>query len=211
MSDPYKVLGIDRSASDDEVKKAYRDLARKYHPDKNPGNQAAEDMFKIVQEAYTQVMDERKNGGRTDSGNGSSGYSGSYGGSQGQAYYGPAENAARYQAAVNYINNGYFREAVNVLMNVTERDAMWYYLSALSNAGLGNNYMAMQQARTAAEMEPDNAMYQELLRRMAGGGIRYSARHQAMNEGSMVDGDFCTRLCAFNLCLNLCCDAMICC
>ena len=63
MNDPYRVLGIERSASDDEVKKAYRQMARKYHPDKNPGNKAAEDMFKVVQEAYTQIMDERRNGG----------------------------------------------------------------------------------------------------------------------------------------------------
>ena len=211
MNDPYKILGIDRSSSDDEVKKAYRDLARKYHPDKNPGNKAAEDMFKIVQEAYSQIMDERKNGDTGSSGNRNDHYSGSYGNSQKQTYYGSAENAAGYQAAASYINNGYFREALMVIFNIKERDAMWYYLSALANAGLGNNYMAMQQARTAAQMEPDNAMYQELVLRMSGGGIRYNTQYQTMHGGPVVDGDYCTRLCAFNLCLNLCCDAMVCC
>ena len=65
MSDPYKVLGIDRSATDDEVKKAYREKSRKYHPDaniNNPNKDKAEEMFKLVQQAYDQIMNERKYG-----------------------------------------------------------------------------------------------------------------------------------------------------
>ena len=76
MSDPYKVLGISRDATDDEVKQAYRKLSRKYHPDaniNNPNKDKAEEMFKLVGQAYNQIMDERKNGY-------SSGYGGSYGG-----------------------------------------------------------------------------------------------------------------------------------
>lgn len=75
MSDPYKVLGISRDATDDEVKQAYRKLSRKYHPDaniNNPNKDKAEEMFKLVGQAYNQIMDERKNG-----------YSGGYGGSYG--------------------------------------------------------------------------------------------------------------------------------
>lgn len=63
MSDPYKVLGISRDATDDEVKKAYRQLSRKYHPDanvNNPDKDKAEEMFKLVQQAYQQVMYERQ-------------------------------------------------------------------------------------------------------------------------------------------------------
>ena len=63
MSDPYKILGISRDASDDEVKKAYRQLSRKYHPDanvNNPNKDKAEEMFKLVQQAYQQVMYERQ-------------------------------------------------------------------------------------------------------------------------------------------------------
>ena len=212
MNDPYKVLEIDRNAADDEVKKAYRDMCRKYHPDKNPGNKAAEEMFKIVQEAYSQIMDERKNGGYSTSA--SYGYTGGFGHNSGQSQYyysGTSENATRYQAAANYINNGYFKEAFNLLMNMTDRDAMWYYLSALANAGLGNNYMSVQQARTAAAMEPDNVMYQELLRRVSSGEMRYNSWQQGMNAGPGMDGDFCARLCACNICLNLCCDVSICC
>lgn len=64
MKDPYEVLGISRNASDDQVKNAYRELSRKYHPDNyqnNPLADLAEDKFKEVQEAYQQIMDERRN------------------------------------------------------------------------------------------------------------------------------------------------------
>ena len=65
MTDPYKVLGVSRDASDDEVKKAYRTLSRKYHPDaniNNPNKDQAEEMFKLVQQAYNQIMREREGG-----------------------------------------------------------------------------------------------------------------------------------------------------
>ena len=221
MNDPYRVLGIERSASDDEVKKAYRQMARKYHPDKNPGNKAAEDMFKVVQDAYTQIMDERRNGG-SSAGSYSGGYSGNYSGydtyrgggaysgsynsgQQGYAYQGPAENAEMYQAAVNYINAGHFREAMNVLMAVRDRDAMWYYLSALANAGLGNNYEAQVQAQTAAQMEPGNAMFRNLVSQLNSGIFRYNNRQNVYGGGGMND-NWCAQMCALNLCLNcLCC------
>lgn len=76
MSDPYKILGISRDATDDEVKKAYRQLSRKYHPDanvNNPNKDKAEEMFKLVQQAYQQVMYERQHP-YSSSGYGTSGY-----------------------------------------------------------------------------------------------------------------------------------------
>ncbi len=93
MTDPYKVLGVSRDATDEEIKKAYRNLARKYHPDANvdnPNREKAEEMFKTVQAAYNQIMYERQHpystsGSYSSSGTGSS--SGGYGGSSG-GYYG---------------------------------------------------------------------------------------------------------------------------
>ncbi len=94
MNDPYKVLGVSRDASDDEIKKAYRQLSKKYHPDaniNNPNKDKAEEMFKLVQEAYQQIMYERQhpyasrsNGNSSSSG---SGTNGGYGYQDGQ-YYG---------------------------------------------------------------------------------------------------------------------------
>ena len=65
MIDPYSVLGVNRGASDEEIKKAYRSLSRKYHPDaniNNPNKAQAEERFKEIQAAYNQIMDERQNG-----------------------------------------------------------------------------------------------------------------------------------------------------
>ena len=89
MIDPYSVLGIPRSASDEEIKKAYRNLSRKYHPDaniNNPNKDQAEAKFKEIQQAYQQIMHEREYGTADSSYSGGYGTSGGYGSSGG---YGP--------------------------------------------------------------------------------------------------------------------------
>ena len=169
---PYDVLGVSQNASDDEIKKAYRDLTRKYHPDANVNNplaDLAEEKFKEVQEAYDTIMNERASGssgssggysygngsyGGNSYGNGSSG--GSYGGSYG------AQADPRLQAAANYINSRRYREALNTLDQVQERSALWYYLSGCANAGLGNNVLARDHAAQAVNMEPNNYQYRQL-------------------------------------------------
>ena len=86
INNPYEVLGVSPSASDDEIKKAYRDLTRKYHPDANVDNplaDLAEEKFKEVQEAYDMIMKERASGG---------GYSYGYGSSSGSSSYGAGGN-----------------------------------------------------------------------------------------------------------------------
>ena len=58
--DYYEVLGVSKTATADEIKKAYRKLAIKYHPDKNPGDKAAEDKFKEAAEAYEVLSNDEK-------------------------------------------------------------------------------------------------------------------------------------------------------
>lgn len=155
MSDPYKVLGIDRNATDDEVKTAYRKLSRKYHPDanvNNPNKDKAEEMFKLVQQAYDQIMNERKNGGYGGSTSSNGNYGsygngnpfGGFGGFGGNTSYNQSsynQENSYYTAASNYINNGKYREALNVLNNISERNAQWYFLSALANNGLETTFL----------------------------------------------------------------------
>ena len=129
--DPYKVLGVTPQTSDDDVKRAYRELARKYHPDNyvnNPLADLAEEKFKEVQQAYQQIMQERSYGGSAD-GNGQGGYNGDpfggfwqYGGFNTQQRQETQEDT-HMQAAANYINNGYYQEALNVLSGISSRNA----------------------------------------------------------------------------------------
>ncbi len=200
MRDPYSVLGVSPNASDDEIKKAYRALCRKYHPDVNRDNPGeAEEKFKEVGEAYRTVMDIR-------SGKSTSSYS-DYSGAAGSS-------DARLRAASTYIQRGYFREAINTLNSITDRNALWYYLSAVANARLGNNILAREYARTAAGMEPGNAMYQNLNAALNGeGGFYQDYRRTGQTYGRSVsfDTDYCVKCCAANLALNICCNTGCCC
>ena len=130
MIDPYSILGISRDASDEEVKKAYRKMSRKYHPDANidnPNKEQAEEKFKQVQQAYEQIMKEREQG--IDYGNYGSNNYGGFGGFSGQADSGyQDEESMRRQAAANYIQSGHYREAMNVLQSLSQRNGQWYYL-----------------------------------------------------------------------------------
>ena len=196
MRDPYDVLGVPRSATNDEVKKAYRALCRKYHPDaniNNPNRAQAEEMFKEVGEAYSRIMDERS--GKADA---------SY--TQGTF---DTENA-QLRAAAAYIQRGYFRQALNVLNSISERSALWYYLSAVANTRLGNNIIAREYARTAASMEPGNRMYQNLASALDGSGQFYQDyRNVGRTYGRTFsyDMDYCIKCCASNILLNICCGS----
>ncbi len=195
---PYDVLGVSPSASDDEIKKAYRDLTRKYHPDANVDNplaDLAEEKFKEVQEAYDTIMHERSSGSYSYGGS-SSGSSGSYsyGGSSSQS----GAPDPRLQAAVNYINSRRFREALNTLDQIPERSAMWYYLSGCANAGLGNNVLARDHAAQAVNMEPNNLQYRQLLNQLDFSSRRYQSSPYGAGYGggySCGTGNMCCDLC----------------
>ena len=205
MFDPYSVLGVSRDASDEEIKKAYRKLSRKYHPDaniNNPNKAQAEEKFKEVQQAYEQIMKERENG----SSYGNNGNYGGYGGFGSQTNSGyQDEEAVRRQAAANFIQSGHYREAMNVLSSLSQKNAQWYYLSSMANMGLGNNVNALNDIRQAVNMEPDNLQYRMLLQRMEGGGTWYQEQQNPFGGMPSDNGDYCMKLCLANMLCNLCC------
>ena len=212
MTDPYHVLGVSQDASDEEIKKAYRALSRKYHPDaniNNPLKEEAEVKFKEVQQAYQQIMDERSRGYSSGAGS-SAGYGGWYQ-SQQRTDAGD-ENSQYLRAAANYIQSGHYTEALNVLKSIKERGALWYFYSASANSGAGNNVTALEHAKEAVRLEPQNMQYQMLLQRLQGGGGWYQQRQSMYGYPSSVGGDWCMKLCIANMMCNLCCGGSgLCC
>lgn len=201
MADPYNVLGINRNASDDEVKRAYRDLSRKYHPDMNANNplaELAEEKFKEVQSAYEQIIKEREQGpGQYQNGYGQGGWN------QNNAYGDDWQKDSKLVAAANYINSRHYYEALNVLDGMSDRIGQWYYLAALAHSGLGNNIEALNNARTAAQMEPNNRAFADLVNRLQFGRNRYQSGGTGYGAGGSTCG-------TGNLCCDLWCADSLC-
>lgn len=251
MRDPYQVLGVSRNASEEEIKKAYRALSRKFHPDaniNNPNKEAAEEKFKEIQQAYQQIMKERTTGSSSYGGYGNRSSASRYGGGNtgrygdqttGGGYYGDGssggfggfggfgsfggfgdfgsfdnsgtgyEEDSHLRAAGNYVRNGYYKEARTVLDDMPEssRSARWYYYSALSHAGLGNQIAAMEHAKRAAALEPDNREYANLIYRFENGGAWYQQRQSSYGQPYAGGNGLCLKLCLANLFCNLCCGS----
>lgn len=174
MNDPYQILGVTRDASDREIKKAYRDLSRKYHPDSYAGKSEAEagaaaEKFKQVQEAYNRIVDERS--GKTTGSYGDFGGFGGFGANQGRQNY--SEDEQHMMAAMNYIRARRYNEALNVLNGIFNHNAAWYYYSSIANMGLGNNNVALEHAKQAADMEPGNMQYRQYYQQLQNGGGFY--------------------------------------
>lgn len=200
MKDPYTILGISPSASDEEVKKAYRNLARKYHPDAyadNPLSDLAQEKMQEINQAYDQIMESRKSGG--------SGYSRSYGGSS-------SGGSSQYSDIRNMISSGRYEDAQEILDGVPldRRDAEWYFLngSVLYKRGWFDN--AFTSFATACRMDPSNQEYRQALnhvQRQRGGFNNYGGYRGASygnGNGECTSCDICQGL----ICADCCCECM---
>ena len=167
MRDPYSVLGVSQNASDEEVKKAYRELARKYHPDNyqnNPLADLAEEKMKEINEAYDTITKQRSGG---YSGSPSGGYGGGYGSYQ-QSY---ASANPTYARVRNLINGGDLEQAEQLLYQVGQKDGEWYFLTGSIAYRRGWLDEAMQNYTRAVQLEPNNMEYRQALSVMQRGSM----------------------------------------
>ena len=190
MRDPYSVLGVSQNASDDEVKKAYRELARKYHPDNyqnNPLADLAEEKMKEINEAYDTITKQRSGG--------SAAYGGGY---QSGGYSSAASNPA-YIRVRNLINAGDLDQAEQLLYEVGQKDGEWYFLSGSIAYRKGWMDEAMRNYTIACQMEPGNMEYRQALGIMQRGGM---GGYRPVGYATGMDAmDCCTTL----MCLNCLC------
>lgn len=208
MEDPYKVLGLDPSASEEEVTRAYRKLAKKYHPDLNPGDKAAEQKMRQVNAAYEQIKTRQTGGASYERPDGSYGpqqagqpgggyaYRGSdpfggfdfggfgdiFGSIFGQAWQQQSNGqtgAPTIRQARLYIQTRQYQNALHTLSQIQEHNAEWYYLSAIASAGAGNRVSALSHAKEAVRLAPGNTEYQQLLDQLQQGGFEYRQAGQS--------------------------------
>lgn len=198
MKDPYQILGISPSASDDEVKKAYRELARKYHPDNyqnNPLADLAEEKMKEVNEAYDQIQRQRADGGSAYA------YQQSYSqGYQAQSGYSTSTSADPVFVKVRQaIQVGNLQAAERMLVeDATVKNGEWYFLMGAVCYRKGWMDDAIQNYQMAVQLEPNNPEYRQAYNMVAQGGRSYQPY-----DGSLANAgcDLCTTL----MCMNCLC------
>ena len=168
MTDPYKVLGLSRNASDEDVKKAHRELARKYHPDnyhENPLADLAQEKMKEVNEAYDAITKQR--GGTAGGPVGSGPHHRGYGGHGGKSYTGP------YAQIRMAIQSGNLDLAERLLSEATDHNAEWYFLMGSLYYRRGWLDQARQYFNRAVNMEPSNPEYRMAAAQMNAGGFTW--------------------------------------
>lgn len=194
MSDPYKILGVSPNASDNEIKAAYRELAKKYHPDNyanSPLADLADEKMKEINEAYDQITNERKHS--------KSGSSQGYG-------YGYGFSGSEYIDVRNLILAGRIADAEQLLDGVPpeRRNAEWYFLKGTVLYKRGWLDEAYNDFFRASQMDPGNSEYRAALNQVVN---QRNGMYGGYNPaGGQMDGcsgcDICSSLCVADLCCN---------
>ncbi len=203
---PYTVLGISENATDAEIKKAYRELAKKYHPDNyqdSPLADVASEKMKEVNEAYDEIQKLRRDGRRYSSQSGSTYSSGGY-----NAYGGTPHGYTHtnYPDVRSYIQSGRLDDAQTILngVPVDKRDAEWYFLSGMIDYRRGWTDKAYNNFKTACDMDPQNNEFRHAFS-MCNRQRSYASDQYNSNRGCGCSScDICSGL----LCADCCCECM---
>lgn len=200
MKNPYEVIGVNQGASKEEIKKAYREQAKKYHPDQynnNPLKDLAEEKMRELNEAYDYLMNNSETSYTS-----SSEYSSNNSNSSDYSY-----NSIRIN-----IQNGNIRAAEDALNNISSRNAEWNFLMGMVQFRKGWYNDADSFLQTACRLDPANREYREALNAISRKNTTYRQPYNTRNAGNNDICDICVKLwCADSLCECFGGDLIPCC
>ena len=187
--DYYEVLGVNKNADAATIKKAYRKLAKKYHPDSNEGNASAAEHFKEVNEAYDAIM--------------KYGFTGNYGGAR---QSGGQESNAEFAQIRQFLDRGNLGAAEEALNRIPIKNAEWIFLSGMLSYKKGRYDDANSKIRQAMNMDPANDEYKRAYNSMMmrAGGYKTQAYQRGYNSGD----DLLCQACQCYICADCCCDCI---
>lgn len=193
MRNPYEVLGVRQGASEEEIKKAYRELVKKYHPDQyrdNPLSALAEEKLKDINEAYNYLMRNQQEMPRSQ-------------------YYQNNNGTGDFYNARVHINNGNIIEAEQILDRVTVKTAEWYFLKGVIFIKKGWYSEGYSHLQTAVNMEPSNVEYRDALNKVNYSNTVYRTKPYSggYTRGADQGSDMCT-ICSWLYCADCCCECM---
>ena len=219
MENPYKVLGVSPNADDEEIKRAYHELARKYHPDRYTNSDLADlanEKMQEVNAAYEEIQRERS--ARSAAGDGAYGTNannasgstnpngfGTDAGNYRSRNY-SAEAREKFILIRNCINAGNLTEAERLVAEIADADrgAEWFFLMGCIQLRKGFYVDAQHSFDTAYRMEPTNNEYWQFKEKMHERSQSFGGGYNTTRSGGCCDTDICTSL----ICADCCCECM---
>ena len=210
MSDPYKVLGVSPTATDDEVKAAYRELAKKYHPDNyadSPLADLAGEKMKEVNEAYDEVMAQRRRRAQGGASQGGASQSGGYQGGYQGGGYGYGSSSSSFYDVRSLIMNGRIADAEQILNGVPAdgRSAEWFFLKGTVLYKRDWLDEAYNHFVRASQMEPGNMEYRSAMNQVMN---QRNGGYGGYNPNGQMGGCTACDVCNGLICADCCCECM---